>query len=500
MNERDFDKLFQDKIGDELPFDFQPADWQKVSRALDEVLPNTPIAAPELAALTSVKRVWWWAAAAATVLVASNLWLIYQLRETKREVAALQVQKAEEVLTKEKPQIVIVRDTIYQTIYANAPHLAQTPTITPQKSLDTKISKKNEINTYKADNQLFMKDDLTNLSKNIPSKIVDKPTADPNKEAAGEPGSDKRATPPPPQYVQQTKVLQPDFEQTTGGATQPTYATVAEKYATISKNATQTGNANTPNMIEDNILINKDLDILAINRLRKLTYQHNNLPLYEIDDYITKTPISPLFKSHIPIISGWAFGVHKTWLFDQPISRKAPKTQGNLGATIGADLGRNWRLSASFDYWHEYQRQIDSADRQGVPEPPAPDYRFEFMEIESPLAQIRVGIDYYLPQFGSNNFFIGAGFAKQWLTNPEEKYVFKHRPLQPNPNPQQPQFRDIEQQGTDKNIRDFALLRLGTEGSLYRGLGWNANVYSQWAIKDFSDQTWGAQIGLHYRF
>lgn len=499
MNERDFDKLFQDKIGDELPFDFQPADWQKVSRALDEVLPNTPIATPELAALTSVKKVWWWAAAAATVLVASNLWLIYQLRETKREVTALQTQKANEVVDKQKTQIVIVRDTIYQTIYSNAPHLAQTPTMANQKFLDTKISKKNEINTYKNDNQLFMKDNLTNLSKNTSSKIIGKPTADPNKEYLGAQGSDNRATPPPPQYVQ-TEVPQPDFEQTTGVATQPTYATVAEKYATISKNAKQAGSANIPNMSEDNILVNKDLDILEINRLKKLAYHSKNLPLYELEDYITKTPISPLLKSHIPIISGWTIGGHKTWLFDQPAYRKAPKTEGNIGATIGADLGRDWRISASFDYWRESQQRIDSADRQSVPEPPASDYRFEFMEIESPLVQVRVGVDYYLPQFGSNNFFIGAGFAKQWLTNPEEKYVFKHRPLQPNPNPQQPQFKDIEQQGSDKNIRDFALLRLGTEGSLYRGLGWNANVSSQWAIKDFSDQTWSVQIGLHYRF
>lgn len=497
MNERDFDKLFQDKIGDELPFDFQPADWQKVSRSLDEVLPNTPLLTPESVALTAVKKAWWWAAAAATVLVASNVWLIYQLRETKREVATLRVPSTEKAATQQNTQIVVVRDTVYQTVYANAPHLAQTPTIYSKALLKPKSSKKQEENIYKNENQSFIKKDITNALSNAPLRATAEKDATPNNRNQNEPKSDKSATPPPPQYVQ-ANMPQPDFGNETNIATQPTYATVAEKYANTLKNNKNNIRSNVDNI--NNVLQENDLNILDINRLQRIGYQFNNLSSYEVNDYITKMPIKPLKKVSLPIISGWALGVHKTWLFDQPSYRKAPKTEGNVGATIAADLGRNWRVSASFDYWHEYQQHIDSADRQSVPEPPAHDYRFDFMEIESPLAQVRLGVDYYLPRFGSNTFFLGVGLSRQWLTKPEEKYVFKQRPLQPNPQPQQPQFKEIELEGSDKNIHNFALLRFGTEGSIYRGLGWNANVYSQWCIKDFKDQTFGIQAGLQYRF
>ena len=64
MTERDFDKIFQDKIGDELPFEFQPADWLAAEQELDKVMPISAPVAPVMRLLTWHK----WAAAAAVLL------------------------------------------------------------------------------------------------------------------------------------------------------------------------------------------------------------------------------------------------------------------------------------------------------------------------------------------------------------------------------------------------------------------------------------------------
>ncbi len=507
MNERDFDKLFQDKIGDEVPFDFQPADWQNVSRALDNVLPNTPVPSAEMLALTSVKKAWWWAAAAAVILVASNIWLIYQLSDTKREIALLQNHQAAQ--TKQSAQVVVIHDTIYTTDYNHSlQKMAISPNLTPQKKLEQETANPLNYHAYKPKNQFDIKKIVGNAAQNsTPQATATMPTA----ANAGNSEALKRGTQPPPQYVPQNAPI-PNLEETANSETnpvaQPIYATVAEKYASILKNdlkndltnQTNNGTQNATTLIKNNELIINDLSILEIDRLRKIAYQFQNIPSYELYDYVTKTPIKPLKKTTLPAFNGWALGVHKTWLFNQPSYRKKPISENNFGLTVAADFGNNWRVAASFDYWNEYKRQIDSVDRRSLPHAPAPDYYFEFMEIESPLAQVRLGIDYFLPRFGSNQFFIGAGWSKQWLTNPKEKYVFKLRQQQPNPQPSQPSFKEIEQAGSDKNKQDFALLRFGMESPLYRGLGLTANIYSQWAVKDLKDQTWGAQIGLQYRF
>ena len=49
MTERDFDKIFQDKIGDELPFEFHHADWLAAEQELDKVMPISAPVAPRYA-------------------------------------------------------------------------------------------------------------------------------------------------------------------------------------------------------------------------------------------------------------------------------------------------------------------------------------------------------------------------------------------------------------------------------------------------------------------
>ena len=60
MTERDFDNIFKDKIGDELPFDFRPSDWLAAEQELDKLLPVTapvaPLVAPRVLAISPSMR------------------------------------------------------------------------------------------------------------------------------------------------------------------------------------------------------------------------------------------------------------------------------------------------------------------------------------------------------------------------------------------------------------------------------------------------------------
>lgn len=500
MNERDFDKLFKDKIGDELPFDFQPAEWQNVSRALEDALPTTSLPSPETAAMTSIKNVGWWAAAAATALVVSNLWLIYQWRETKIEIAALQNKRVEDYAAAQK--LVVVHDTIYQTIYRNAPELVQksrsqeaavNPNNTSQKTI-----KKNELNIYNNDNQSIVE----KLSSQNPFLATQKDIVQQSNDIAkskymksqNPKNEDKNKAPTPPQYPldAQTDAAQNDTP------SQMVFATVAEKYAYLNQQSIIQNEKSEIN----NILKNNELSILDINRLKELFYTNERIPYSELAENSKIAPIKPLKKATLPLFSDWAIGVQRNWTLDDKSRRKMARADWNVGITFSTDIKRDWRAMISVDYWNEVMNLLDSIDRHDVPAPPSPDYRFDFAELESPLVQLRVGLDYLLPRMGSNNFFVGLGVGKQWLLKPEEKYTFKAR-TSPNPNPNpnpNPQFMEVKQSSDNKQMKNFAIIRIGTEGSFYRGLGWSANLSSQWTLNNWKDQSFNAQAGIVYRF
>ena len=130
MTERDFDKIFQDKIGDELPFEFHHTDWLAAEQELDKVMPIAVPIAPVVRLLTWHK----WAAAAAVLLLASQLFLMSELRNVKQEVVSLHQEnttlKVPLNLENKMPNIaqnrVVQYDTIIKTIIVEVPQRSMT--------------------------------------------------------------------------------------------------------------------------------------------------------------------------------------------------------------------------------------------------------------------------------------------------------------------------------------------------------------------------------------
>ena len=130
MTERDFDTIFKDKIGDELPFDFRPADWLAAEQELDKLMPLAAPATPIVKGFIPRLLTWHkWGVAAAVLLLGSQLYLMTQLNKVKDEVIALHQEKTEwgasnkaDIFDNNNTQsIVIQHDTVTKTVYIEVP-------------------------------------------------------------------------------------------------------------------------------------------------------------------------------------------------------------------------------------------------------------------------------------------------------------------------------------------------------------------------------------------
>ena len=125
MTEREFDKFFKDRIGDEeQSFDFRTDDWLAASHELDKVLPvAAPVVVPPTRLLTWHK----WSAAAAVVFLASQVWLIAKIMDLKHEVASLKqenvvlTQPEKTVTPQKRLETVVQYDTVFKSVVIEKP-------------------------------------------------------------------------------------------------------------------------------------------------------------------------------------------------------------------------------------------------------------------------------------------------------------------------------------------------------------------------------------------
>ena len=195
MTERDFDKIFQDKIGDELPFDFRPNDWLAAEQELDKSLPTAAPVAP----LATVPRflAWHkWAAAAAILLLGSQLFLMTELRNVKQEVVTLHkentalmaIEKGNKSADKNAQNLIVQHDTIIKTIIVEVPQR----NTTLEKELEKRGVQKTDFDNFIANQNAInerneagfssnKRDKAATQKNNLAVKTKDEVSLNPNK-------------------------------------------------------------------------------------------------------------------------------------------------------------------------------------------------------------------------------------------------------------------------------------------------------------------------------
>ncbi len=158
MTEREFDKFFKDRIGDEeQSFDFRTDDWLAAAHELDKVLPvAAPVVIPPTRFLTWHK----WSAAAAVVFLASQVWLIAKIMDLKYEVSSLKqenvalTQPEKSVAPEKRLETVVQYDTVYKSVVIEKP------------IYKTQLLKDNATPSQLAENNKALKNNVPAIDKN----------------------------------------------------------------------------------------------------------------------------------------------------------------------------------------------------------------------------------------------------------------------------------------------------------------------------------------------
>ena len=541
MTERDFDKIFQDKIGDELPFEFHPSDWLAAEQELDKVMPIAAPVAPVMRLLTWHK----WAAVAAVLLLASQLFLMKELRNVKQEVVSLHQEnttlKAPQNSDDKTPIVaqntVIQHDTIVKTIIVEVPPKGATL----EKELKARGVKKADFDNFVANQNTINEQYEAGISNK--KRLNTEGSSKPNLAAKNNENVVLNAGKAPLQTVEnanKTTDKKEDFVNapkliTSAFITQNTdlielnknlvelnksNKVASEEFLTernvelialnedlINKNAALI-EANKGQLMA-NELINKNVELIELNKQlinfnkdKSIVNDLPNLQLMAVKstnrnknwlndaafDFITMT--KPPIVKPVSVPNGWEISVNSLFLTNEDHRRPSPPHQRDerkdeqlsIGANLrlGYNLRRDIRLSAEVDFWSEQHAQDT-----GNFKPPVRPTDFTFVSVEqlSRSWQIRVGADYKLRQIIGLQPFIGIGLAYQKRSNDEFEYKLKkgNEVLTPRA-------------ANDKPFKSPLSLniRAGVEGKIYRRLSWSFDINAQ------RSTTLSSHIGLKY--
>jgi hypothetical protein len=472
MTERDFDKIFQDKIGDELPFDFRPDDWLAAEQELDKMLPTAAPVAPALRLLTWHK----WAAAATILLLGSQLYLMSELRSVKQEVVSLHQEntalktseKADNKAPLNTQSIIIQHDTIVKTVIVDVPQKSNTlEKVLKENGLekadfDNFIAHQNAVNdTYEAGSRASKSNKLTPLKTNLDGK---------NNQGVSV-NTDKT----PLQTVENTSKINVQKDSILTG-----------QKPLMSNNSAELNQNNSVDITKDKSVVNAltPTNLIAVKSI-------NRAKNWLDDDIFDFMPAAkrPIIKP-ISEPNGWEIAANTLFLTND--DHRHPQSRNSRGdddrLSIGANLRlsyhikKNIRLSAEADFWSERHRQ-DTSRRPPVAQQPPSDYILTRVEQSARSFQLRFGADYKFRQIIGLQPFVGIGFGYQKRLKDDFEYDFRKGnaslPLSiPNENK------------LDKPI--FVSLRAGVDGKIYRRLNWSFDVNAQ------RGNTLSSHLGLKY--
>ncbi len=512
MTERDFDKIFQDKIGDELPFDFRPNDWLAAEQELDKLLPTALPVAP-LAAVPRFLTWHKWAAAAAVLLLASQLFLMTELRTVKQEVVTLHkenaelvaVEKNKNIENKNTQNITIQHDTIVKTIIVEVPQR----NTTLEKELEKRGVQKNDFDNFIANQNALNerneagfstnKRDKTAAQKNnLATKTNDATLLNPNKM--------------PLQTVENASKNNGQKDNELNDKKQIVTNDVNDKKQIVTndvndKKQLATNDVNDKKQLVTNELTeNKDNNLLNVNKDKSVVVNLPNTQLTTVKsigrakNWLNEGAFDFMPMSKMPIIkpisipNGWEISVNSLFLNADEHRRSKPQSPQqrdnnnddrlSIGANVrlGYNIRKNLRLSAEADFWSERHGQDLSRRSPSIQLPT--DYVLVNVEQTYRAYQIRIGADYKFRQIIGIQPFIGLGLAYQERLNDGFEYEFKK-----NGNSVSPIF----ERNDDKfNVPVSLGLRAGVEGKIYRRFGWSVDINAQ------RGTTLSSHIGLKY--
>jgi hypothetical protein len=523
MNEREFDDIFKDKLGDELPFDFHSGDWQAAAQELDKVLPIVPLVAPNPALSPVSKILGWhkWAAAAAVLAVVSQGWLLTKLYDVSDElntikqqnsVAAVQVEKQSENAPNAKnTEGVVIRDTIIKYVEVLAKVKEES---TYKMGIENGTTQNGTI--AQNDDTKALLNEVNQLKKAIKekNKIIETQRNEVNSAIARiEVKNDIKAD----NIVNNgSKILdKASFDKKEDNNAINNNPIIAQNNSSIEKINTPNNSVNALDKNADAITTKSDvaeaskerLTLGNLNNLPSLGFSSvksnfkETLEMNAEDLYLLHSSRRNIIKP-LPDLSGWKVGANALSVVtnleykDGKVEKHENIVSNGVNARVMYDVNKNWRASADINIWKEsYEPHIDlDSIRHNSPFPtPSPDYKLSKVSFNSKNAQIRIGADYLLPNKTLITPFLGFGLAYKWKTKKDIAFEYKNN----DPNkPPLPPFA-IQDDIKDQSPYYFSL-RAGVEGKIYKRLSWSANITSQLRLNSKTNQIWGSQVGLAY--
>ncbi|MDZ7878393.1 MAG: hypothetical protein U5L45_12015 [Saprospiraceae bacterium] len=538
MTERDFDQIFKDKIGDELPFDFRPSDWLAAEQELDKLMPlSAPVAStPSAPSIPFIPRLltWHkWAAAAAVLLLGSQIYLMTQLSKVKEEVVALHQEKTElKVVNKTditgfsaNQSVVIHHDTVVKNVYIEVP---QKGSLSEQLAQDKKRS--NPANAQRI--QRFEGVEATDNSLDERNEVI-----------ALTPKMQGTTTP-------KMNLVGKDAVLNTGSAEKIALNTVentlrmSEQKETVANSQTELNkNESTKNELSKNELGKNELDkneldksgltdvkkenpdkLVAINSvisqdntpnltdikrentllailpktdlatIKSISRAKNWLNDETFDFILTAKPviIKPICKSN-----AWEVSVNSLLLVSE--EHRKPRFLGvnkydkdeqrmSIGANVrvGYHIRNNIRLLVEADIWKERHGQDTMGRTPILPS----DFTLATVEQTFTAFQVRIGADYKLRTVWGLKPFVGIGLAYQKRANDDLQFRYKkdNKSLPPIAVPNEAKF--------EKPV--YLSFRAGLEGKIYKGLSWSVDVNAERGA--MNRKTFMSHLGLKYAF
>jgi hypothetical protein len=500
----DFDNIFRDKIGDELPHDFRPDDWLAAEQELDKLMPIAAPLAPSPRFLTWHK----WAIAATVLLLGSQLFLVSELGKVKQEVVALH-QENKELLASgsgankivETPQSVVIQhDTLVKTVFIEVPTKEKTFNNDAKRKESARFdlndfeANKNSINdrneaglsNLKSENVRNFKSNLAtnknelNVSK-TPLQTVENATK--NGDKSDELSNEKKA-------IIKNELVDNKKENATN---------LMDNKKGISDNLLVINKENEAHLIENNKKEITVLNTLPNTELAQIKSINSNKKRFDDDAFDFLFVPKPVIIKPISVPNGWEIGVNSLLLTNEEHRRpKGQKSQRDehreerlstgVNVRLTYNLNRAIRLSADADFWGERHGKFDP--NSPPPNQPLnlPDHKLTDFNESSRSIQLRLGADYKLRQvFGLQSFIgIGAAYQMRSVDNLEYNYTTNNGELPVISTPNNVKF--------DK---PFSIsLRAGVEGKIYRRLSWSINLDAQRGATN--RQTFSSHFGLKY--
>jgi Outer membrane protein beta-barrel domain len=522
MTERDFDNIFKDKIGDELPYDFRPSDWLAAEQELDKLMPLAaptvpipPIAEPPVMRLLTWHK---WAAAAAVLLLGSQLYLMTQLGKVTNEVVALRQEKTElkasdkaGISVENKTQgIVIQHDTVIKTVYIEVPQNGKS---SEQFSQEKKASK--QVNSKRFDQFEGSNGSLNESNEAIGMNLKTQGTA-PSKMNMATKNTGLNAEKMALNSVENTSKINAQKEQILNNKNELNKSDLINSNKENKDNLLVINKENTDNLIDNNNKINStellnkentpnltdikkemtvlnalpNADLATVKSINRAKNWLND----EIFDFILKA--KPVIIKPMSEPNGWEITANSLLLATE--EHRRPRVRGNFGdhdeqrmsfggnIRVGYNLNTKLRLSAEADFWNERHGRDTTGRPQILPQ----DFKLTTVEQTFTAFQLRIGADYKTRQIFGLQPFVGIGLAYQKRSNDDFQFRYKkdNKPLPPISVPNEAKF--------EKPV--FVSLRAGIEGKIYRRLGWSIDVNAQRGATN--RQAFMSHLGVKYAF